>query len=346
MTKIEEKYMDKYFYLFADCIVTKGFSRTLITDTSRKSLYFIDNSYYDTLQLFREMPVGEIILMLEDESDVDLFQSFLNDLINQNLGLFVDNISLLPEVEKVWDHPSTITNGIIDIRDELHDFDKIFIEYDALGCEYIEIRSYSERSAEDIMNIVSRSAGRGLKYMHFLTKFSEEYLAPNVLKEITDRHTFLHLTVFGAPADKISALNNFTKANQIAFLQQDIGSSKCCGRISLDSFRIQSVKGTTENLLYNGCLNRKISIDERGYIKNCPSMERSFGHINEQSLLSVVVNEEFLALWGINKSMINVCSACEFRSVCTDCRAFVNTEGGVYAKPSKCKYDPYSGVWG
>jgi len=100
-----------------------------------------------------------------------------------------------------------------------------------------------------------------------------------------------------------------------------------------------------ENKLYNGCLNRKIAIDEDGYIKNCPSMARAFGHHRDMSLLRVALDNQFRHLWSINKDKIKQCQDCEFRYACTDCRAYLEDPHDILSKPLKCGYDPYKGRW-
>ena len=101
----------------------------------------------------------------------------------------------------------------------------------------------------------------------------------------------------------------------------------------------------SESLQYNNCLNKKIGIDINGEIKNCPSMEKSYGNISNTSLLDVINNNEFKALWSINKDKINICKDCEFRYVCTDCRAFISDPDDIYSKPLKCGYNPYTNIW-
>ena len=72
-------------------------------------------------------------------------------------------------------------------------------------------------------------------------------------------------------------------------------------------------------------------------------MNENFGHISNISLLSVVENLEFKKKWNIKKDQIEICKVCEFRYICTDCRAY--TTDGLYSKPLKCNYDPYKGEW-
>ena len=83
-------------------------------------------------------------------------------------------------------------------------------------------------------------------------------------------------------------------------------------------------------------------IDSSGYIKNCPSMEQHYGHISYTSLISVANKSQFKLFWDISKDKIEVCKDCEFRHICTDCRAYTLSDKSIYAKPSKCSYDPYT----
>ena len=52
-----------------------------------------------------------------------------------------------------------------------------------------------------------------------------------------------------------------------------------------------------------------------------------------------------ILLKNIKKDQISVCKDCEFRYVCTDCRAYTQNSGDQYSKPLKCNYDPYTATW-
>ena len=47
----------------------------------------------------------------------------------------------------------------------------------------------------------------------------------------------------------------------------------------------------------------------------------------------------------IKKDNIEVCKDCEFRHICTDCRAFTDSNSRPNARPSKCQYNPYISKW-
>jgi SPASM domain peptide maturase of grasp-with-spasm system len=101
----------------------------------------------------------------------------------------------------------------------------------------------------------------------------------------------------------------------------------------------------TESQRHNSCLNRKLSVDARGEIRNCPSMERSFGNVRDTSLHSALLHRDFRELWALNKDQVEVCKDCEFRYICVDCRAYIVNPDDRHSKPAKCGYDPYTATW-
>ncbi len=117
-----------------------------------------------------------------------------------------------------------------------------------------------------------------------------------------------------------------------------------CGAISPKYFRI-NLPMFSESQKHNTCLHRKISIDSKGDIRNCPSMPESFGNIRDTKLREAIRQKSFKKYWDITKDKITVCSDCEFRHICTDCRAYGREENDIYSKPLKCGYDPYSLQW-
>ncbi len=97
-----------------------------------------------------------------------------------------------------------------------------------------------------------------------------------------------------------------------------------------------------ESLSFNNCLYKKISVDKDGFIKNCPSHKNHFGKLSEINMMDVVLKEDFMKLGKVNKDQVSVCKDCQFRYICTDCRAYLQND---YDKPKYCNYDPYKNVW-
>lgn len=78
-----------------------------------------------------------------------------------------------------------------------------------------------------------------------------------------------------------------------------------------------------EAKLYNTCLNKKISIDGNGSVKNCLYLDKSFGNYKTNSMLQIAANHEFTQIWNLNRDSITKCHNCEFRYMCTDCGPFI-----------------------
>jgi len=74
-------------------------------------------------------------------------------------------------------------------------------------------------------------------------------------------------------------------------------------------------------------------------------MSKSYGNIKDTSLEEALNKKGFKDLWNINKDKIKVCQDCEFRHICTDCRAYIENPNDIYSKPLKCGYDPYTSTW-
>jgi len=92
---------------------------------------------------------------------------------------------------------------------------------------------------------------------------------------------------------------------------------------------------------YNSCLYKKIGIDVDGFIKNCPSTKKIISHVNNINTLKI--NELETELWYLKKDDISICSDCEFRYICNDCR--VKTMNGIKSRPTTCEYNPYTSQW-
>lgn len=131
----------------------------------------------------------------------------------------------------------------------------------------------------------------------------------------------------------------------LIYLKEDIPSEAHCGNISPNNF-MQNLKMFSESQKYNTCLNRKISLDINGEIKNCPSMTKGYGSIKNTTLEEALIKPGFKDMRYIHKDQIEICKDCEFRHICTDCRAYIQDPNNIYSKPAKCSYDPYTATWG
>ncbi|HSH50634.1 MAG TPA: grasp-with-spasm system SPASM domain peptide maturase, partial [Bacteroidales bacterium] len=132
--------------------------------------------------------------------------------------------------------------------------------------------------------------------------------------------------------------------SRIFFIKNKIKDNSNCGIIKPSTFSM-NLNFFCESVNFNNCLNRKVCVDISGKIKNCPSMVKSYGNIKNTNIADVLNNKEFCSFWNITKDQIEVCKDCEYRYICSDCRAFLKDPDNIYSQPAKCTYNPYIAKW-
>ena len=109
-------------------------------------------------------------------------------------------------------------------------------------------------------------------------------------------------------------------------------------------FETQSrIEVIAESFSRNNCLNQKLSIDKNGFIRNCPAMKEKYGKLEDldvSEIKTIMLGENFRKFWFLSKDKIKTCMDCEFRYICSDCRAHTLNDDQL-EKPVHCKYNPY-----
>lgn len=344
---------ESYFSLFANCIPVLGYSRSVIYDIQRNDFEFIPNSLCRILKKYNGRMVKAIYNDYDsDEHDqLNDYFSFLLDKEYIFLSKTEQQIKNFPKLDLRWDFPAIISNAIIDIGEgniTKQLYKRTLIELDELGCMNIEIRFFDKPGLLfDYCDI--------FEFIHTLNIYSVEIICPfysgisNLDPYLEFYHKFERIckvSLYGVPE---SVIDNWNKEkseknghSNIILSSQVINDASECGQISPAFFAINE-RMFTESLRYNSCLNRKVSVDSKGNIKNCPTLKKAYGKIGQISLKDVVYREDFRSVWNITKQQVSVCKFCEFRLMCPDCRG--HNEHDLYGKPVKCRYDPITCTW-
>lgn len=330
--------------VFACCLAVKGATRSIICDLQRQDFIFIPNDLYEILVTHKGITIDEIKLEYQNEYN-DIIQEYFDFLEANEYIFYTDNPSSFPEIDLRWDEPSVISNVIIDLNEHsaINNWDLLINDIEELGCKHIQIRCFNDRDLSFFEDILKRIEGKRIISVSIITKY-QNCLTKDSILSFCNKYPRVDTIYFhSAPSTEV-LLESSTNTGHVFFTNEIINSDKHCGIVSPEYFSI-NISTFTESQKYNTCLNRKISIDEKGMIKNCPSMLYSYGNINEISIKEVLKRADFKKLWGINKDQIEVCKDCEFRYICTDCRAFIQDKNNIYSKPLKCGYNPYTAEW-
>jgi SPASM domain peptide maturase of grasp-with-spasm system len=330
--------------LFANCIPVKGFNRAILYDLQRAEYDLIPIGLYEILIKCGKTTVDEIKKLYKNKYD-DIIDEYFSFLEENEYIFFTDTPQYFPKMDLRWEEPFKITNAIIDI-DELSPklpWENIIEEFEKLGSKHIQIRSFSDRPLSFFEDILQKCEDKRVVSVELIIKYQSEFDKKLLFDFCQQYPRVFSIYAHSAPVTETLHLSEQSMGH-IFFLKDAITSSNHCGIISPDYFTI-NIKTFTEAQKHNTCLNRKISIDTEGYIRNCPSMKEHYGNIKDTMLQQALEHPDFKKYWFINKDQIAVCKDCEFRYICTDCRAYIENPEDMYSKPLKCGYNPYTCEW-
>jgi len=337
----------KPFRLFSTCIVTSGHTRSLISDVQREAIYFIP------------VILGEILLEEQGQSFTQLVEKYgeanrphlaeyFEFLLERQLIFFLENDweqGAFPPVEiSTYESAPLIEHVILDIgQNTQYDPGMVLAQLKELGTFHIEIRYYTPVNLDQLAYL-EVLANTLVKSVEVLMPYQDDW-APRLVQaqKLREKYPWLQqITFFDAPQDE-QVKDESSQGLLLAYTTQSVSAAQHCGKIGHWAFA-NELSMITLNQSHNSCLYKTMGIDETGFIKNCPSMSAHFGHVNEVSLLEVVSQPTFRKYWDIHKAQIRTCKVCEFRDICSDCRAYTQNDD-LYGKPLKCGYDPYVGEW-
>lgn len=333
--------LQKFFIVPSNNIPVNGYTRSIIYDLQRNSYDFIPNELYTILKEFEKRKICEIYDAFDSSEHIVLDEYFCFLLEKEYILLLdtLEEVSLFPPINLSWDYPSFITNAVIDIGGKpiaFTHYQNVLNELNSLKCNFIQLRVFHRPSYfDELMETLNR-----LEFcIELILPFEQGRLLDDY-KQVYTSYPHIHSIIVFDCNEK--ALLEYAEIEpKIVFIEDRIIGHDFCGQIHPSYFFV-NVSLFTEGLSNNTCLNRKIGIDVEGEIKNCPSMDTSFGNIQNIGIKEVVFRDDFRSKWNITKDHITVCNICEFRYMCTDCRAYATSELG---KPSKCTYDPITCVW-
>ena len=316
----------------ANCKVVRGQQRACLIDLQHQELRLIPLILADFLE---EKCTYETL--------DNLSKKMLLELESLEMVLEIENNErdFFPDIPLEFDTPYAISNAILDYNSSSHyNLIDALKALESVRCPHIEIRFYDIFNI-DLLHEIEAALFDSIidsidLYIPYSAELSYDELEQLKINNIRFRWMFIH-----------SVPDNYSYHKTYPFLKhttEKIADQSHCGVVHYFYFE-SHISVFTESQHHNTCLNRKISIDTEGNIKNCPSMQQSFGHIYDTSLEDVISNPAFTKVWNIKKDEIEKCKGCEFRHICTDCRAYLEHPEDLYSAPLKCGYNPETCEW-
>lgn len=332
----------KYLNLFANCQIVKGAVMSVICDLQMRKYYHIPNDMAEIIIFLKENPI-EACYEKYGQSNKSVIDSYVNFITKNELGFIDSSIyKELTELDLSWDSYSPITNIIIEYDPSINYEVEFLLDLINLSIDALEVRCYNVVSYEQIDNFLNLFENSTILSIRLIMQYHKD-INKRYVEKLIDNHLRVNaVQIHGAPFDDFSTI--FDDTVPLQFSKHKINSCHQCGNINSGYFT-SSLQLFSESRHHNTCLNRKLSIDRMGFIKNCPSLPENFGHIANAKLNDLLAEPSFKKLWNIKKDDIEICKDCEFRHICTDCRAYVEDPADLYSKPLKCGYNPYTNEW-
>ena len=336
-----------YIHVFGSCIIIHGYKKSIVLDPERDCYYLLDRNIASIIESID----GQDIENLHDlYKDID--PCIIKEIISFGLEteiIFISELdkSYFPKPSLSYDNYLPTTNMIIDIPQHIN-LNNFLLSLNLsknVLSGYIEVRSfYKKIDINDLISIISTFSDCDMVLGILLTLPYYDSIDFTGTGQLFYKYPKLWSIIFhGANIDN-SYKSSDNKSRQIILSTEKLESPKSCGCVH-NSYFNNNFEHIRESFNFNSCLNRKVSIDSDGNIKNCPSMPESYGNIKDTTLAEALEKPGFKKYWDINKDKIHVCKDCEFRYICTDCRAYVEDPEDIYSKPLKCGYNPYTGEW-
>jgi hypothetical protein len=294
--------------LFKDIKITKGYSRSLLVDTTKGNIEFFSNDFYNLLTNLSDYKnITELTEKNpEFKEDINLLKK--NYVFNENI-LELENFI---EYEDTLESPFTFYKISID-------FDKFVFNY---LTDNFDIYKLTDKfiihiyNLEDILTIKKKLD----KYKH-IVKYLKIHNDIIELKEILRIYKLDETYELESYKDESK-----TNLNKIKLLVNN--------NIYLESKQFYS---SYKNMLH---------INKNGDLKFNPENEIIIGNIlefNNNNINDLTFNE----YTNININDVMVCKDCEFRHFCLDKQDVIKTtfDKKKYYKKKECEYNPYICKW-
>ncbi|ROI01881.1 grasp-with-spasm system SPASM domain peptide maturase [Chryseobacterium sp. G0240] len=335
-----------YFNLFSTIFITKGVHRILISDLHRDISELYPLELYELIEELKNDSIENILQKYDDDSK-EIVQDYLDLLLEKEYGFITKNNwdQNFPPLSKEYDDPSSVSDIFIEIKN-IEILQSIRDSIDHLGVKHLVIFSENKLYFEDFLKADQLFTNTGLENIEIFSPFHEG-IDHDCIHQLDKNTSRIYSLVFYR-SGKIPFKPDQHLRFALEFSRQDLKIS-ACGKVEMKYFNTNLSK-VLEAVNHNSCLYKKIGIDANGNIKNCPLMGESFGNIYTHTLENALAQTSFKKYWDLTKDHIEGCKDCEFRYICTDCRAYTERthqshDGLDLSKPLKCGYDPYSGIW-
>lgn len=315
-----------------------------LCDLQRGRIKLIPNDLIDLLSEHDGKTLDEIKAAYGPEH-AEVISDYFRFLAENDWGMWTTTPEAFGDLDLGFESPELVSNAIVDMtRESDHDFQTITAELDDLGCRALQLRIFFALPLEELDWILQCMKLSKLRCIEVMIGYDEDVSIDDYKALLVQHQRVSKIIRHSAPQQSVHyPLGEDNQTCMVLDYPLVIDSQHHCGVVAKMYFTT-NLFHFAEAMTHNSCLNKKISVDSKGLIRNCPSLPEDYGHHRDISLRDALFADGFRDRWTITKDQISVCRDCEFRYACTDCRAYTEN-GEALAKPSSCTYNPYTAQW-
>lgn len=120
-----------------------------------------------------------------------------------------------------------------------------------------------------------------IKFIEILLNSDEIYSFGTLKKLLLKNNSINRIILFQSTVNQAFEYNSYQR---IIKIKEGLFGANNCDQISSKYFSF-ALEHVLESMQFNTRLNKKLSIDENGLIKNCPSCSKDMGFANEATAL-------------------------------------------------------------
>ena len=333
-----------YFRLFPSCRLVNGDHFSVIADLDRGRMIDIPNLMHEVFQHNQKekLTVYQLKEYFKNQYDEGI-DKIIDFLLKEKLGFFTYDPDLFEDIDLDFETPYSINNAIVEYAaNSPFQLDILISILNNQGCQAIELRFLENHSEETINEVLAKSSCMRIKKIDLLLKYTE-----NTDVELFSRSLFGNyprvgsIVFYSSPKNLVRSERIYNRL--ISLTSVNLELLKLTEKKSRHTF-VCNLTAFTEAQSFNLGLNKKLSINRYGKIKNYLSHNAEYGDASEENILMYLQSVEILKTWSISNDEIEVCKACQYRYGCVDNSAIVSRNGKFF-KDQSCNYDPFQNKW-
>jgi SPASM domain peptide maturase of grasp-with-spasm system len=281
---------EKYFRLYSCSLPVMGKDQSIVCNLHNAGYTIVPQFLAEILLEYPDLSIKELEDLYGDREGSIL--QYFNYLEEKQLGFFTVEPELFPRLELDWYSPERLKHGVVQIADlNRFNYGDIIHSLIETDCINIDIWFTGEVKAEAIESLLIPFNTSSVRSFDLYIPFSNHNTPEKLAKLGNNALKAADMVVYGAPSKKK------IRQDRIYYTPRKLNDNKKAFKnIPADKFIIY-IEFFMESIKHNPFYNRKVCIDEHGFIKNCLTHKREFGNISSTELSSLPDNEEFTDLW-------------------------------------------------